>query len=283
MPTSLSPLDVANSALSKIGSAPIASLLDNTNQSAILANNNFGLAYLEVSRAARWSCLLSPAVLTQVAQTPLPGCPTPPSATPWAPLTAYLANVYLTYGGYYYLVMFNYTSSNNFMTDLTTGALQQTNLPTTNPFFPGCCDGGEYPSGWAFQYALPADFVLMASLNANICEWGGNGGTDGDDYEIMGTSLYCDSSQAVIQYVQNVADTTRFDPLMMNCITIKLASMIATPLRQDGGKAEAELLQAYRIAIREARQKNGGEKKARRFNPIRSSKFNQARFGGVNG
>ena len=59
--------------------------------------------------------------------------------------------------------------------------------------------------------------------------------------------------------------------------------MISTELRQDGGVMEAGLLEAYERLIRQARTKNAGEKQARRFNPIASSKFNQARYGGVNG
>ena len=120
-------------------------------------------------------------------------------------------------------------------------------------------------------------------------------GSGGDDYELMsgqiavgppptyGQCLFTYASQAVIQYVPNQPDTTQWDALFTNAVTLKLASAIATTLRQDGGALEAKLLMAYEQALRVARQKNGGEKQSIRFNPIRSSRFNQARYGGING
>ncbi len=280
MPTSLSPTGLCNIALSKIGAQAINNLTDLV-PSAIACNTNFQLAYLEVSRASRWNCIVDTAILVQEVQTPLPTSSTITTAATWAPYTSYAANTYLTYGGYYYSVEFAYTSTNNFTNDLTTGALVQTNQPTTQPFFPN--NGSQYPSGWAYKYALPADFQLLCALNDNTY-WGYQFyGAGTNDYEIMGDSLFCDQAQAVVQYVKNQPDTTRFDSMLTNAIALKLASMIATQLRQDGGKMEAALLQGYELAVKQARMKNGGEKQARRFNPIGSSLFNRARYSGSNG
>jgi hypothetical protein len=282
MPTTLAPVDLANVALQKIGAQTINSLLDQTSASALACNANFQLAYLEVTRSGRWNCLLTPAVLTQIVQTPLPGAPgsTSITATAWAPLTAYLANVYVTFGGYYYQVMFNYTSTVSFMNDLTTGALTQTDTQTGSTSAFGL-NGSNYPSGWSYQYALPDDFQLLGILNSQtVWDYDGAGG---DNYEIMGLSLFCDENQAVIQYVKNTVDTTLFDSLFADALTYKLAAAIATPLRQDGGKLQEAMLAMYERALRKARTKNGGEQQARRFNPIRDSRFNQARYGGVNG
>lgn len=281
MPTSLSPTDISNIALSKVGAEFINSLLDATNRSSIVCNQNFPLAYLEVSRSGRWNCLMTPGVLVQVPQIPLtPVTPPTPFVGPWAPLTAYAANVYLSYGGYYYEVMYAYTSTNNFLNDLTTGALTQQNLQTSGPTS-FCGDGSQYPSGWAFQYALPDDFQLLCQLNDNIC-WDFDG-AGGDDYEIMGQFLYCRENRAIIQYVKNQPDTSQFDSLFTSALTFLLASMIATTLRQDGGKIEAQMLAFYERALSKARTKNGGEQMARRFQAIRSSRFLAARYGGING
>ena len=293
MPTSLSPVQIANVSLSKIGSATISSLTDLTSQEAITCNNNWELAYLEVSRSARWNCLLTTAVLTQIAQTPLPGCTPPVTPVAWAPLTSYAANVYLSYGGYIYITNYAYTSTNNFTNDLTTGALTQTNLPASSPFFPPESGGG-YASGWAFQYALPSDFQLLGELNDQVYWdfWGWGCA----DYEIMNgvlappvsqqagpASLFTNASQAVIKYVQNVADTTKFDSLFTAALTFKLASMIATSLRQDGGRTEEAMLAMYKQAMSKAEIKNAGERKPRRFDLAASSRVNRARFNGFNG
>lgn len=258
-------------------------MLDQSNMSAIACRTNFLLAYLAVSRSSRWNCLLTPANLTQVPQTPLPGVVGNSStinAVDWAPLTFYSADSYVTYGGYYYMVMFDYTSTNNFTNDLTTGALTQTDTQTASTNFNGL-DGCAYASGWTYQYALPADFQLLAVLNSCAC-WDFYG-AGGDDYQLMGGYLYCEQEQAVIQYVKNQPDCTQWDSLFADAFTYKLAAAISTNLRQDGGKMEALMMQSYQRSVREARAKNGNEGQERRFNPIRSSRFIQSRLGGVNG
>lgn len=287
MPTLLSPVDISNSALAKIGSQSINSLTDGRSPASITCASNLPLAYLEVTRASRWNCLLTPAQLTATSN-PLiiPSGVTPLVATPWAPNTAYLANAFVTYGNYFYTVNFSYTSSANFTNDLTAGFLSQTDQQagTSVPdAFRGFSDGSIFVSGWAFAYLLPADFQLLVSLNENTAGvWGGFGETSAE-YEIMGNVIYCNDATAIIQYVQSTMDTTRFDALFTNALTLKLASMISTGLRQDGGRMEEALLAEYKNALRDARTKNAGEKLARRFNPIASSNFNKARFGGVNG
>lgn len=265
----------------------ITSLLDTRSSSAIICNQNYNLSVLEVARAGRWNCLLTLAQLTEVTQTPvIPSQASTISAVAWAPLTSYAANTFVYYGNYYYEVMFAYTSTNNFFNDLTTGALTQqdqqfgTNVP--DAFSP--VDGSMYQSGWPFAYALPADFQLLVALNDNTIAtaWGG-GGQQISSYEIIGDTLCCNDSIAVIQYVKKEPDSTKFDSLFTNALTFKLASVIATPLRHDGGAMEAAMLAEYKRALREARQKNGGERQNRRFNPIATSVFNQARYRGLMG
>ena len=339
MGTTLSPVDVCNVALSKIGAEAINSLQDLTNRSSRICNTNFSLAYLQVSRSGRWNCLLTTAQLVQQPQTPIVtgGSVAPPTSTPWTALTfypagvfvsngglyysvpnaytsstliatdiaagnlilynfngntptfaqpwaqntAYQANAFVTYGNYYYQILVSYTSTANFLNDLTAGFLAQTDQQSTQPVSDLTLDswgGSQYPSGWNFQYALPADFQLLGVLNGNICWDLDGGGSNGGQYEIMGTSLFCNSPLAVIQYVQNQPDTTKFDAMFTSALTFLLASMIATALRQDGGKLEAEMLQAYTRALSTARAKNGGEQMPRRFNPIYSSRILRSRY-----
>ncbi len=287
MPTVLSPVDVANAALSKIGAQAITSFNDQFSASAVICKQNYPLAVAEVSRAGAWNCILATAQLTEVVQpSVIPNGTGPINAIPWAPLTAYIADQFLSYGGYYYTVMFSYTSTNNFENDLTMGALTQTDqqVGTSVPdaFCPG--DGSQFQSGWSFAYALPADFQLLVVLNGNICNalWGSLG-MNTSEYQIIGPNIYTNAAVAVIQYVQDQPDSTRFDSLFTNALTFKLASMIATPLRHDSGQMEATLIAEYKRALREARQKNGGEQQERRFNPIGSSQFNRARYRGLAG
>lgn len=269
-------------ALSKCGAQSIQALNDLTNKSAVLCNTNFQLAYLEVSRATKWNCLMTPAILPEIPQTPLPGASTPSPTVAWAPLTSYpTICTYISFGGAIYQTVTVYVSSNNFYTDLTTGALVQADYPAFNAFASfGCGGGSAYPSGWAHQYQLPNDFVLLAVLNDNDC-WGGTG--QGSQYQIMGSSIFTNASQAVIQYVKNVVDTTQFDPLFVGCFVANLAAKIVTSLRLDSGSMSAGFMAEYQRLLSHAMTKDGGEQQARRFNPIPSSNFVRSRYWTTNG
>jgi len=279
MPTSLSPTDICNLALSEIGAANIQSMTDMTNTSAIACNTNFQLAYLEVSRVHLWNCILQTAQLAEIPQTPIAGNPTPSPTVAWAPLTTYPALVYLSYSGGIYQTQYIYKSTNNFLNDLTTGALVQADYDSFNAAFGGF-SGSQYPSGWNHQYALPSDFVLLAILNDNSC-WNSMG--QGSQYEIIGNSIFTNASQAIIKYVQNVADTTRFDPLFVAALVQLLASKLATILRLDGGNMAKGFLGVYERKLNEARTRDAGEGYPRRFNPMQGSNWVKARWGGLNG
>jgi len=279
--TTLSPTDIANQALSRIGAQSIVSLTDLSNPSAIVCNNNFQLAFETVARATRWNCLLTTAVLVEVPQTPLPSNGGTPASIPWSPYTSYAANVYLSYGNAIYTTEYAYTSTGSFTNDLTTGALVQADYPDYNAFG-GYPDGSSYPSGWPYAFALPDDFILLDTVNQ-----GSNdevyGNMNSDEYEINGQLIYTNTSTTSIKYVSNNQDTTRWDPLFIDCVTYKLASQISTSLRQDGGKIEQAMLAIYQRALSQAMTKNAGERLPVRFTPVNSSRFVAARWYFING
>jgi hypothetical protein len=279
--TTLSPTDIANLALAKIGAQSIQSLTDLTNPSAIVCNSNFQIAFETVARATRWNCLLTTAVLNQVPQTPLPTQGGTPASIPWTPYTSYAANVYLSYGNAIYLTQYAYTSSGNFTNDLTTGALVQADYPDYNAFG-GYPDGSSYPSGWPYSFALPSDFILLDTINQ-----GSNdevyGNMNSDEFEINGQLIFTNTPQTSIKYVSNNQDTTRWDPLFVDCVTYKLAAAIATSLRQDGGRIEEAMLAIYKQTLSHAMTKNAGERVPVRFTPVNSSRFVAARWYFING
>ncbi len=278
MPSTLSPVDLANIALAKIGAQPINSLIDQQNFSALTVNTNFLLCYLELSRARPWNCLMTPALLQPITQTPLPGIDgtsTTITAVAWEVNTFYAANSFVTFGNYYYQVLYDYTSTNNFINDLTLGALEQTDTQTASTNFTALTPCA-YASGWSYEFALPDDYQFVAMLNG--CECWDFGGFGGNDFQVMGSSLFCNQVQAVIQYVKNQPDCTQWDAMFSNAFTLKLASAIATPLRQDNGRMEAQFLAAYQMALTAAATRSGNESQVRRPNIIRGSKFLSSRY-----
>lgn len=278
MATTLNQTDLANSALALCGCEPLPDINATDNPAAVDCLANWQQAVTQASRAHTWNCLMAAAVLVPTAQTPIVPTPPVPASTPWAPGTVYAVGVYVTFGEpqYLYQCLIANTATASFTNDLTTGFWFQTDLLNTNPFDPIWL-GSLYPSGWAYQYPLPDDFLLLGTLNDNRQDW------PEAEYEIIGSNLYTNCSTAVIKYVQYVTDTTRFDALFAGCVILLLASMIATRRRQDDTNIATNLYAQYRRALSAARAKDAGERKPRRWNPVPNSRFVGSRYWSTNG
>lgn len=265
-------------ALSKIGAQAISDFDDTNNTSAVEVKLNWQLALAEASRAHRWNCLMTTAVLVPTAQTPVPDAPVPPVTTPWAPFTSYVANQYVTYGLQIYQAFYDNTSTANFINDLTAGYWFETDITDPNPSFGGSGYGGNYPSNWAFQYPLPGDCLLVAEYNQQQPNPG-----QLQQWEIIGINLYSNQNTGVIKYVQYNEDCTRYDALFTACLVLLLASKVATRLRQDDTQISGACYQQYLKQLAQARAKDGGEQLRRRFTPQANSRWVNSRFRSTNG
>jgi len=263
-------------ALAKVGAQSINSLDDTTNTSAIACNTNLQLAILEVARAHNWNCLTKAVVLAPVPQDPINASNLPPGTTAWAPNTPYTANQFVTYGNYLYQALIANTSTNSFTNDLTAGYWFETDTFNPDPFGTIAAPGSTYASGWAFEYALPSDFVLLSSINEQFCYQAEV------QYEIMGNKLYTNDTQAVIKYVAYVEDTTLYDSLFMSALVFMLASKLATTLRQDDTAIADKMMTFYHKALTQARIKDAGERKPRRFSPVANSRLIASRYYSTN-
>ena len=117
-------------------------------------------------------------------------------------------------------------------------------------------------SGWAFCYAQPVDLLNTISvldpnaqddLSVGIAypsQWNEVPLTNGGVYTpqpfqlesaIDGTDiLLTNQGNAVLRYTARVADTTKFSPLFIDCLTWSLASMLAGPvIKGDAGMSMA--------------------------------------------
>ena len=262
-------------ALSRIGAQAIESLTDQSNTSAIECAMNWQLALLEVARAHDWNCLKKAVVLAAVDQTPIsPDTGVPAGTTEWAQFTNYAANAYVTYGGQLYQAFITHTSTASFTNDLTAGDWFQTDVLNGSAFDE--CSASNYASGWSYQYALPADFVTMVSLNDQKYD------RHKTSYELMGRYLYTNDSSAVIQYVATIDDTTIYDALFVGALVYMLAAKVATKLRADSGAISQQMLGDYKMALREARVKDSNEGTSRRFNPVHNSRIVSSRWSSTN-
>jgi hypothetical protein len=297
--------DIANLALAEVGQNPIADIDDTESVAAQLCARNFWASVAKVAREHSWNCLQRRQTLTQLA---LPesssfgtsigwSCGQPTSWPPyWLANTAYAGGTLVTYSEAVYYCTQAYTSSNNFINDLTAGYWVQMYQPATGAFMgPAGALGYE----WDFGFVVPEDYILLTELNGNLV-WGGYGTSQrgvGDLYEIFVyqtanpdesksnvRALFCNTPYANVKYTALIQDTTLFDPHFVDAVAVFLASKIATPLRADDGRMAAVLRQRYATdALPAALVKDAGERKFYRYDPTRESNFLRSRFRGTNG
>ncbi len=296
----LSQTDIMNLALMQIGQVKIQSATNLNDGNARACNIAWPQAFASVARETPWNCLKAIATLGQ-AVIPNPASVTygtniPSSATTWTPGANYAVNAYVIFAGYLYQCLIANTASNSFTVDLTRGYWFQTN--TFSPSFFGVPAGNTVAGApWNYAYALPNDFIALVTLNRSASWsgggwWGGGGGWGwsgggwgggGHNHEIIGRYLYTNDAYANVVYIQYQPDTSVYDSLFTDCLVLKLASIIATDLRKDDLTVSRACAQGYEKMLPEARVKNAGDDRLRRFNPVRSSRFVRARRQSTNG
>lgn len=277
MPTTSGQVDIVNQALALLGVAPIGDMDDQDSVTAAQAKLWWPQSLAVVGRAAPWNCLLKPAVLVQEVQEPIDPQEAQPASTEWAPATNYAVGAYVTFGNpaYLYYCLVANLSTASFTNDLTAGYWQQTDIVDPNAFGPQ--DGYQYPSGWAYKYKLPDDFLLIVELNNRYCI------DYKETFQVMGRSLYTNDTEAVIKYTWPDPDTTIYDPMFVEVLVLKLAASMATKLRQDDTRIAGAMESAFMTKLRAARTKNANEGRKRRFVPQANSRWISSRTWSTNG
>ena len=310
----LSPTDLCNLALAEIGVPPISDIDDNSNNSganaAKLCAKFFWPSVLKVAREHNWNCLQRRVSLPQLS---LPqssssectsmgwSCGQPSSWPPyWLANTPYTGATLVTYGEAVYYCLTAYTSSDNFIVDLTAGYWAQLYQPAINSYGgPGGQNGYE----WNFGYILPSDYVLLTELNGNnLCGFGGIGSegftgrgvgslyeifvyqtTNPDESSSNVRALFCNTPYANIKYTALIQDTTLFDPHFVDAVSVFLAGKLATVLRADDGRLGQVLRARYRETLAAALMKDSGERKFYRYDPCKESQYLASRYGSTAG
>lgn len=121
--------------------------------------------------------------------------------------------------------------------------------------------GDAPPFGWTYSYALPSNFLRLATFNGIEA----NNATE--EYQIEGGCIKTDAGTALITYVQRVIDPTVYDPLFVDVLTFRIASAVAMDLTSDTAKRDS-MEQLAAIRMRDASFVDAGENKARVVNPI---------------
>lgn len=115
------------------------------------------------------------------------------------------------------------------------------------------------PAGWSLVYSLPTDCLLAREIVNSL-------GTDPIKFAIESNAggsarvLLTDESQAVLIYTASVGEVTMFDPLFVEALSWKLASMICMPLTRDRNIMQmAQTMYLNTIALAQRADANEGE------------------------
>ncbi|MDD3311312.1 hypothetical protein [Pseudodesulfovibrio sp.] len=99
---------------------------------------------------------------------------------------------------------------------------------------------------WEFQYALPTDFLRIIRIVAPD-------GTLIEDWEIQGGVILCDEDAPIfISYVRRETDPARYDALLGEALSARLAATLAYPLSGSTSLAQA-YWELYQKKLAEAR------------------------------
>lgn len=294
--------DVCNLGLLEVGSQPISDIDDLNGEAPAACRAAFWQAVGEVGRSHNWNCLKLRANLTQLSLpasssvytdgTSLgwPGCH--PSVPPpyWLANTTYTGGTLVTYGEAIYYCLQGYTSSDNFINDMTAGFWAQ----IYSSFFAGRQGASAGLYEWKYGYALPSDYLLLNELNGNDCRQGKG---EGDLYEIFISqtknaddtvssirALFTDEPWADVKYTALIQDPTVWDSHFIGALAVLLGSKIATQIRGDDGKMAALLRNRYdSVVLPTAKMKDAGERKLPRYDPTKESNFLRSRWGSTAG
>lgn len=93
---------------------------------------------------------------------------------------------------------------------------------------------GTPPASWKYSYAVPSDCVRAVSVLQPAAT-----DDDTEDYIQEGGLIYTNTEGAILRYITEVADTTRYPQLVVNTISWLLASYLCGPITK-GDKALKE-------------------------------------------
>ena len=94
-------------------------------------------------------------------------------------------------------------------------------------------------TAWAYAYTKPTDClrvlrVLTPSLGVTVFTQDevtlATSDNDSADFQLEGTTLYSNQPDAVVLYVRDVTDTTRFTPSFTSALSYLLSSYLAGPI-----------------------------------------------------
>ena len=113
---------------------------------------------------------------------------------------------------------------------------------------------------WEYKYTLPTDFLRIVQIV-------GQGGTEIADWEIQGGIILCNEDAPIyISYVRRETDPKKFDALLDEALSARLAATLAYPLSGSTSLAQSYWT-FYQEKLTEARGVDAREGVPESFSP----------------
>lgn len=123
---------------------------------------------------------------------------------------------------------------------------------------------------WKFQFTLPSDCLrVLRTENSNF--------SNEEQYRIEGRNLLTNQSTIKIQYVAKITDTTKYDTLLIETISARLAAELCYPITQSATLMD-RMFALYDAKIKEARFADATEGSSDDDNRLQAGDFINARL-----
>jgi hypothetical protein len=123
---------------------------------------------------------------------------------------------------------------------------------------------------WDYAYPLPADFLRIIRVST----------TDAvvvDSWEIVGREILCnETAPIIVRYVRREEDPLKYDSLLVEAFTARLAYEICPVMEIVSASLIAQLREAYKENLREARGVNARDVQPR---ALTTSRWSAAKTG----
>lgn len=102
---------------------------------------------------------------------------------------------------------------------------------------------------FTFAYQLPNDCLRVLRIQKDKYRY---------RYKIKGDQLHTDLDGVKIEYISRVLDTTKFDPMFVSTLAIRIAAELAYPIAGSTERTQ-QLMVEYKDMLREAKRRDGQE------------------------
>ena len=114
-------------------------------------------------------------------------------------------------------------------------------------------------SDWDYQYQLPVNPYCLRVLQAGLAK------DQPIEWRVEGRRLMCNESSLPIVYIKRITDTSGFEPLLVDAITVSLAIKLALPLSGNPQLVDALVKELELIILPLARSIDGQESSTQTF------------------